>query len=375
MKLLMFFALSLLFVCPVYAQHVIVDISKIKEIPDYESELTEDAFLDQSELYEEEPQNDKFLAYRIRLPKSWYKTFANMPYKKGDNEAVNQRFLGQVSKYYGPGRIEALSKFEIEAQSLDFEITAKNWFMKEILARGYILEGLKVFSDKRVEALYVVVEGDTSFVVRAIAEINGTRMIVASYYVPDVFWEQERALQQRAMESFEFISPEVLKIEMTRSYSFLDLLSFDYPASWRLIAPHIFSIESMEAKLIKSTDKLTLSGEMHISIISTEVEGKLVGEIAFLKEEMTDRGLEIGDFIEITDDYAYDDHIYFVHAESYKVFNSASQILEHEYWIAILEEDRYYYVVTMLTPSRDSEFYVWSQNVEAFRTVIESFRL
>jgi hypothetical protein len=38
-------------------------------------------------------------------------------------------------------------------------------------------------------------------------------------------------------------------------------------------------------------------------------------------------------------------------------------------------EDRYYYIVSMITPGRNTEFVRWARNIEAYREVIESFRL
>ncbi len=378
LKILMFLVLSLLVAGTAHAQLENIDMDKIENIPSYAAaELSEENFLAQSKLYEEEPLGDQFLAYKLRLPRGWHKAETDMSFNQKEMEkaGVSQHILGQVAKYYGPGRIESLSSFEIEAQGLDFDVTAKNWFMQEILTQGYALEGLKVYSDKRVEALYVVVKGDTAFVVRAVAEINGSRMVVASYYIPDKFWTQERAYQERAMESFQFISPEKSKIERLRTYSFLDLLTFDYPASWRLIAPNIFSVQGMEAQLILSSDQVTMNGEMHISVISTEFETALTEELAYLKNEMVDRGLEIGAIIETPDKYKFNDHIYYGYVEVHKAVDDTNQVLEHEYWIAIMEEDRYYYVVTMLTPGREGDFYTWARNAESFQTVLQSFRL
>lgn len=35
-------------------------------------------------------------------------------------------------------------------------------------------------------------------------------------------------------------------------------------------------------------------------------------------------------------------------------------------------EDRYYYIVTMLTPGRKADFYTWALNTETFGSVIQS---
>lgn len=363
---------------PALAQQEYVDMAKIKEIPDYAQELTPEQYAAQSELYEETPQGDAFVAFRVRLPKGWFKAPSTvaMEYKKDEKEkaGLNQRILGRIAKYYGPGRIDELSKFEIHAQALEHEVTAKNWFLQEILNRGYVLEGMNIHSDRRVEVQYVMVEKDTAFVVRALAEINGPRIVVASFHVPDNHWQEERAQQQRAIESFEFLHPEKNKIEMKRSYAFLDLLSFEYPASWRLIAPNILSEEAMEAKILHSPDNKVIGGEIHISILSTEFDMALQDELDFLKQEITGRGMVLGDLMETKKDYKLPEHVRYNHTEVYKAVDSLEKVAEHEYWVSIMEEDRYFYVVTMITPGRRGEFYTWARNAEAFQVVVESFK-
>ena len=362
------------------AQPAFFDMTKIEKIPTYHEELPEEQFLATTDSYEETPKGDKYLAYRVRLPRGWsqMQVSSSRAYKSDEIEeaGLSRRMLGEVARYFGPGRIEALTRFDIQALSLEHDVTAKNWFMHEMLARGYTLEGLKEISDRRIEVLYVVVEKDVSYVVRSVAEINGPRMIIASYAIPEKFWMQERAYQERVIESFEFVSPEVSRIEMVRTHTFLDLLSFDYPASWRLIAPAVYSIDGMEAKLINSRDDVTLAGEMSLSVLSSDFEGGVSEEIEYLKEDIRLRGLDFGDLIEIvSEEYDIPDFLYYAHVEIYELHNVEGAVMGHEYWVAVMEEDRYFYVLTMLSPSREVEFYTWARNKEAFKTVIESFKL
>jgi hypothetical protein len=262
----------------------------------------------------------------------------------------------------------------LRAMELDFDISARNWFLNYILSSGYTLQGMKELSDSRVEALYVLIEDGVSYVVRTIAEINGPRMVLASYYLPDSRWEEERALQEKVVHSFKFLKPETIKIEKARTYSFLDMLRFDYPISWKLLAPNIYSIEGMEARLVNTLDNDTLNGEIEIHIVSTELDTTLAQEVQYLKEDLRATGLGIGDLIEVRDDYNFKEHIFFSRVEVYRATDRKERVVGHEYWLAILVEDRYYYIVTMLTPDRTSDFYTWARNMESFQTVIESIR-
>lgn len=355
------------------------NLQKLKSIPHYEG-LTKEEFEKKTTVFEEKPPGDSHLAYHIRLPSGWKKTEdASITYGGDgakDQYALSRRILGKVSKYYGPPQIDASSFFEVRALELDYEISARNWFLNYIISNAYSLEGLQVVSDRRVEALYVLNEGGTSYIVRSIAEINGPRMILASYYLPDSHWDEEKAMQEKIVGSFEFNNPEVSKVETTHTYNYLDVLHFDYPATWRLLAPEAYSLEGMTAKIINSPDDHTISGEIELHIVSTEMDTTLAQEVQTLRDNLKQTGLEIGDLIEVPDNYQFGDHIFFNRVEVYraKAQQPGRRIIDHEFWLAIMVEDRYYYIVTMLTPSRDAEFYTWARNTEAFQIVIESIK-
>ena len=74
------------------------------------------------------------------------------------------------------------------------------------------------------------------------------------------------------------------------------------------------------------------------------------------------------------DHYEVHDDIYFSRVEVYKTKGIDKVVLDYEYWIAALEENRYYYVVTMITPARETNFFKWIPNTEAFKLIVETIR-
>ncbi|MGZ9109431.1 MAG: hypothetical protein ACXW4B_11505 [Micavibrio sp.] len=342
--------------------------SKIPDLAGFD--ISTDEFLSKTDLYEETPFGDKYLAYQLRLPKNWTKQGSEIT----STVDLSKKLLGEVARYYGPPELDARSYFVIQAAELDYEITAKNWFMNYILSRGYTLQGLKVHSDKRIEALYVFLDKDQTYVVRTVGEVNGSRMVLAMYYVPENRWQAEKALQSNALASFRFLAPETVKVEETRTYAFLDLLRFDYPASWRLLAPNIYSIEAMDAKIISAQEDSILDGEVDIHVVSTELDTTLAEEVKSVQKSLEEKGLVIGKLIEQPDDYKIQEHIYFSRIEIYQANDKDKELLDYEYWIGVLMEDRYFYIITMLTPSRNTDFYLWARNSEAFKTVVQSLR-
>lgn len=354
------------FPSPVLAQFY--EAGKIKPVPEYE--IPKEELLSTTDEFSDVPFGDKFLAYKVRLPKGWTKRQSDVT----TNADISKKLLGEIARYYGPNAPDARSYFVIQAAELDYEITAKNWFMNYILSRGYTLQGMTTVSDKRIEALYVLLDKDQSYVVRTVGEVNGSRMILSMYFVPEARWQAEKVLQAQAMKSFQFDSPEKVRVEQTRTYAFLDLLRFDYPASWRLLAPNIYSIEAMDAKIVNASDDSILNGEVDVHVVSTELDTTLAEEVKNVQKSLETKGLVIGKLIEQPQDYKIHDHVYFSRIEVYMANDPNKELVDYEYWIGVLMEDRYFYIVTMLTPARNTEFYVWARNTEAFKMLVQSLR-
>lgn len=351
-----------------------LSLENIQSTPSYDKELSFDQFKEQSRLVEGDPARDPALAFTIRLPDGWELAEGfDSEMKEGIKHQSNKRVLGTVARYFSPPRMDFNSFLEVKSMRLDNDISARNWFLDYILSQGFTLQGLEQITETRHEALYNLVEDGVPYVVRTLAEMNGPRIILVSYYLPELYWATERAFQQHVIESFSLKNPEPVKIEKKLTYSFLQLLKFDYPVSWKLRAPYIESIDVLEAEIINTPDNTTLDGTIKLTVVSTEMDTTLADEIGFVKEDLKKLGFTIGELIDTPQDYQFHDHIFFHRVEAYTT-DSSKGIRDHELWLAIMVEDRYYYIVTMLTPSRKGAFLTWARNIEAFEVVIESLR-
>jgi len=383
-----------------------INIDDILTVPSFADEFPIERFFAESDLFEEKrPHGDPHLAYRLRMPQGWTKVDDAYVYdteeeaqpirptvftprrasRRGSQPApetsepeqqvrLSQRLLEKVATYYGPFRMDATSRFEIYAMRLEHEITAKNWFLQHVLSNGYVLQGMREHADNKVEGLYVLVERDDSYYVRSIVEINGPRLTVVSYFLPEAYWREERALQEHVVRAFRFTQPEQTRAESVRTFSFLNMVNFDYPQSWRLSAPSVYSVEGMDARLLYTSDQRTLSGEINLHIVSTELDTTLAQEVQFIKEDISEKNLIIGNLIEEPKGFDLHNHIYFSRVEVYHVNNRGGTLVDYEYWLAVMAESRYYYLLTMLTPGRNADFYTWARNTESFETVIKSLR-
>lgn len=288
------------------------------------------------------------------------------------NTSNQVRLLGPVARYVGPANMLAPARIEIMAMQLTHDITTRNWFLSYILSRNYTLTGMEQIGDNRVDAEYVLLEDGISYVVRTAAISNGRRMILVSYFVPEAFWEKEKGFQEMSIDSFMFKNPEKTVIDDKKQHAFLDLVKFTYPNSWKLMAPNVYSVDNMTAKLLYSADSVTLQGEIDVDLISTELDTNLMKEVEYIREDLKKRGLGIGEALETNAVYQFSDKINFNRVEAYTVVGEKKELVDYEFWLAIMVEDRYYYIVTMLTSGRKSDFYTWARNTETFGTVIQS---
>ncbi|MCD8496927.1 MAG: hypothetical protein LRZ85_01855 [Alphaproteobacteria bacterium] len=330
--------------------------------------LPEEEFLAATQEVHETPFDDKFLEYEVRLPKDWVKkTTADI-----SNLGVNQDVLGEIAAYVSPPRLEdARSEFKVQSLSLSYDIAASHWFLQHVLSNAYNLEGIKEHNERRVEAVYVVVRDDTTFVVRAVAIKNGKRIILAEFFVPQGQWQDERVLAAQGMSSFDLMNTDKSYVQKIKNYKFLDIAEFSYPDRWELRTPTIKTTERMQARLLNANrDLKILNGQIEIYVVSAGVVESLEDELLNFKKILTQKGLQLGKLIDVSQDFGFDESMKFGVVESYVATNDDKNLLEYELWLAVMASESYYYFIPMVTPMRTEDFMNWSRNVGDFRIVV-----
>lgn len=336
--------------------------------------LLQSWFEARTDLRSEEPAGDPLLAYNVRLPKDWKKsTDAGLR-----NYTLNANVAGEVTRYYGPPQGDKRSMFTVKALQLDYEITVRNWFVNYILTNGYTLQGFFQPSEDKVDALYVLVEDGQSYVVRALFQLNGRRIILAEYYVPYDLWHQEKSMQQACVSSFELLKSDKSVVEILDTYNFLDLIEFQYPISWSLRASAIRSIDQMGVTLINASKSGQMNGFIDIGVMSAEIIGMKEDKISErMSEKMIDgikarTGFVVGNKIEDIPGYKFSPGIEKAQVQTFEAKGDTEKLVNYEIWIALLSEQDYKYYIVLVTPSRKDEFFTWARNSKAFQRIAES---
>lgn len=331
-------------------------------------------FEQKTDFYKEAPSGDETLSYNVRLPKGWEKsTDAGLR-----NYVLDSSIVGEVARYFSPPTLDKRSSFTVKALQLDYEISARNWFVNHILTNGYTLQGFIQINENKIDALYVLLEGEQSYVVRAAVELNGRRMVLAEYSVPYEMWHQEKSMQQACISSFGLLKPDRSLVEILDTYNFLDLIEFKYPISWSLRASAIRSIDQMGVTLVNATKGGQMNGFIDIGVMSVDVVGMdpTKNESDFSKKMLegirSRTGFGIGEKIEDIAGYKVSPLIKSSAVRSFQAKDDTEKLLDYEIWIATMAEEDYKYYITMVTPARKDDFFVWARNAKAFERVVES---
>jgi hypothetical protein len=368
-----YFLLIALLLSPVMASASIgIDLDKIKPLTEVEY-IPEEEFNERTRLEEVIPYDDEFLAFKVRLPKEWSENLAELSEQSKPDAKPTQNILGTVARYFSPPNQHLRSFFELEVSELTYEIGARNWFINYVISKGLSLEQVGAEGDRAVEAIYVEVKGDITYIVRVKAIINGPRMVMAHYYLPMELYQEERVLQAQVIKSFELTNRHEVGVEELDIYGFLDQSFFEYPVSWKLSAPYVKSIDRMRAMLHHSTRIGKLDGQINIYLANRMTDTTRSNEIKLYKEKLEIENYELGGFLE-QPKFSFHPDMHFGITQVYAMEPKVQNMINYELWVSLMEGEEYIYVVSLLTPARTEEFYTWARNIEAYELVLRGMR-
>lgn len=347
------------------------NIPPLSEIPP----IPEKEFVAQTELHKGDPNDDPLIQYEVRLPKGWALEKSSGAGGAKDVDFLSKNVLQRVARYVSPAQKHRRAMLSVESLELTYEIGARNWFLNHIRETGYTLEGMSAVdgNNGEVTAVYAMVEGDITYVVRARTFINGPRVVLVRYFVPlDLFGEQ-RPMQAQSLDSFKLVGKKASQIEKRHTHGFLDQAYFDYPVSWMLSAPKVINVERMRAMVYTPGAGGKLAGQVNIYLTSRYIDTTLAQEVAAYRKNFTLPDYQIGAKIENVRIPAHKD-MERSQTEVYKLAPQKNFMLEYELWVTVMQSEGFYVILTMVTPSRDAEFYQWARNVKAYEIVVGTTR-
>ena len=82
----------------------------------------------------------------------------------------------------------------------------------------------------------------------------------------------------------------------------------------------------------------------------------------------------IGDYIEARNDFKLNPNMTALPVEIYEATDTGNDILQYELWFLLMESGDYYYFLSLLTPSRDEDYFLWSRNTQTFRVIANTMQ-
>lgn len=330
-------------------------------------------FEERTNLILEESEEDLSLSFSLRVDKDWVESGQG-----GVGDIVlGRNVLKELKKFFGPPSLTVRSKLVIEAVGLEYDMTIEQWFSQYLLSNGYSLQGLEVYDNDNAEALYVLLDQDISYAVRSVARVNGRHVLFAQYFVPVERWHDEKVMQAQTLDSFRLGTEVKEHVEEMETYKFLDISEFKYPVTWKLRALPVRSIDRMKVELLKLAEvegsdgkmRNRLDGQIDVEMVSIYASDTLEEEFERFREALAEKGMVLGDVIEQRDDFLLGEQYDFVDTQVYKVTSAAARLIDHELWVTIMSSGEYYYFVTLFTPARDQNFFLWARNAETYKLV------
>ena len=335
-------------------------------------------------IIEERPYNDDYLSYGMRLPKDWTDNVQKTVNAATEGASLSKTVPDIIARYIGPPVNFRRSYVTVEGQGIDHEISMKDWFVNFIVRGGYALSAITEISAQEIEALYIHVNAEDTYVVRARVMVNGPRVILIRHYLPQENYEAEKEIQAHIVNSFRLASGRNERIEKQVEQGFLDQSYFNYPASWNLKERDTLTIERMSALLYQTKEiedeqnplqkiEVTLDGHIRVNVISRLLGTTPAQEIVKFRDEFKIPDYKIGALVGDIP-HKFHESIAKGRVQSYKLVPQKPGMKYYELAVGILEGADYIYITSLVTPSREQDYYSWAKNMEAFRIVNESVR-
>lgn len=340
--------------------------------------IEQSEFIAQTRPVKDIPYNQDALGYTLRIPKDWLDTES----KSSSNFILSEKLFLELNSFYGPASPFGRSRIEIQALSLESNLTIEQWYLSYILEAGMTPEGFITHSADKVESLMVVMEDDYSYYLRTLVVRNENKIIMLKYYVPVGFMQEKAAMQASVLNSFDVLKDIPRNPIDSEVYRFLDVAELKYAPEWKVYAAPMRSVDYMDATLVnlensggsQTSRNSPSQGKVDVTLVLISDEKTLIEEIMDYKKKMETSGVLVGEKYIGYGETKYNEKMDFGISEVYKGVDSRNNQSEYEFWFTVLIGGNYYYFVMLLTPSRNENFTVWANNIQNYHFMIENFK-
>lgn len=329
------------------------------------------AFEEQTTLHETpDIGSDTALGYGVRLPKDWVAV--------GQNAATRgQGVVDILANFVSPPIAGLRQSLMIEVQKVPFMMDIRDFVAMRAKTDLITYQSISFYGKNRGEVLYVVPENNLSYVVRSVSIMSGDRVVTASYRVPADQYDANQDIQTWAITRFYVMNANDNLAEETKPGDFLDLATFQYPASWRLQKLDVQTIERMRISITNTPadmpvgDSGVLKGQIDVVTFVRDAQNSEARMIDMMNTLVAGQGVHLGEPIGRFD-IVSQKGLEPVFARVYPLIDQNGSVHPYQYWLVQFKGPKRFFMVGLFTPIRAQSFSEWVQNYGAFKTVVGS---
>lgn len=324
------------------------------------------------ETHEIVPYQTVELGFSIRIPKGWQ---YSEDYESKTEAELNQKLLGNIARFDSPRISTYQPRLIVQALELPHEISAKHWLRHHILISGYTPDSeIESKNPREASGYYIYLEDGNSMRTYVRALINKDTMLVAKFEIPSQMRTYMEYIQRKTLESFTLTYPEEGPVEATKSFTLVDSIKLNFPASWLVSDPDFRDMNRLVVSLKNKSESGALQGFVHITAVRRNRNTSLRTELENLKLYYEDTmKLEFLKLESSGKSPAYD-RFMFNRYEVYEVKNKQRGEVPQKLHLAVLGDKEWYVIMYLLSPREDDNLYSWARNIASFEAILQSIK-
>lgn len=287
---------------------------------------------------------------------------------------VRKGLMQPLGRFQSPSDIRGLNAvLSVQAERLDDYTNADRWLREFLIKEGVSIIGYESNDPSTAKVVYAKIVNGVTYIIRAQAMLNGPRMVFVQYYLPQIDWQEKRALQNQVMDSFQMLKQDKSGLEILKDYKFLDIAGFSYPERWEPQNRAVVKTEDMMDVLLNMGLAGELKGQIIINVIAADAFEGLEAELAQVRQSFDGMNLRYSEVPDAVDQsLSNTEGIIFAVHETYNARLKNTRDISHEIHIGLLSSPSHYFIVSLLTPEKEDNYLIWSENMNAFRAVYET---
>ncbi len=312
------------------------------------------------------------LGFSMRIPKDW--TYSEDYEDKTETE-LNQKLLGNIARFDSPRISTYQPRILVQALEMPHEISAAHWLRHHILVSGYTPEGeIKSPTPRDASGHYIYLQDGTSMYAHVRVLINKGVILIAKFEIPIQLKDYMEYLQHKTLETFTLTYPEDGPIEEQKSFTLVDSIKMNFPASWLVADPDFRDMNRLIVSLKNKTESGSLQGFVRIVAVrrnrNTSLQLEIEGLKKYFEETMKLEFLRL----ETSGKSPAYDRFLFNRYETYEVKNKQKGEANQKLHLAVLGDKEWYIILFLLSPREDDNLYSWARNVASFNGMLQSIK-